>query len=132
MRFVFARSYVASHRPVRFVSVVPRCVVCCAICCAVQMAAQSRNIDADLPEKEFVVCALDLLSGVAEAMENNFEPLVGPSNILPLLLVCIKDPDPDVRQSAFALLGDIGTAQAHKQADGTRAHAVALGDSLVR
>lgn len=69
--------------------------------------AQQRGIDVDQPDREFVVCALDLLSGMAEALEGNMEALVGQSNLLPLLLHCTRDVDPDVRQSAFALLGDL-------------------------
>jgi len=65
--------------------------------------------DWDDIDKEFIVCALDLLSGLAEGLEESVEPLVGadPGRFLGLLFHCAQDLDPDVRQSAFALLGDL-------------------------
>ncbi|KAI4374895.1 hypothetical protein MLD38_012834 [Melastoma candidum] len=58
-------------------------------------------------DKEFVVCALDLLSGVAEGLGSMVENLVVQSRLKDLLLQCCTDDAPDVRQSAFALLGDL-------------------------
>eukprot|EP01006_Ploeotia_vitrea_P009564 TRINITY_DN2282_c0_g1_i1.p1 TRINITY_DN2282_c0_g1~~TRINITY_DN2282_c0_g1_i1.p1 ORF type:complete len:899 (-),score=92.25 TRINITY_DN2282_c0_g1_i1:1381-4077(-) len=71
-----------------------------------QAAAQGYNNEAELPEKEFVVCALDLLSGMADGLGGAIEPFVSNSPILQLLLECLKDESPGVRQSAFAILGD--------------------------
>jgi len=69
---------------------------------------QAAGGDADLPDKEFMVCAIDLLSGLAEALGDQTESIVGrySSRALGALYECAKDLDPDVRQSAFALLGD--------------------------
>ena len=53
------------------------------------------------------MCALDLLSGLSEALENSIETLIGKSNVLTLLFHCIQDSDSDVRASGFALLGDL-------------------------
>jgi transportin-1 len=55
------------------------------------------------------VCALDLLSGLAEGLEESIESLVSKYDavMLGLLFQCVQDLDPDVRQSAFALLGDL-------------------------
>ncbi|KAM7479471.1 hypothetical protein LguiA_027684 [Lonicera macranthoides] len=58
-------------------------------------------------EKEFIVCSLDLLSGLAEGLGSGIESLVSQSNLRDLLLQCCMDDSPDVRQSAFALLGDL-------------------------
>eukprot|EP00054_Salpingoeca_dolichothecata_P020737 m.131371 g.131371 ORF g.131371 m.131371 type:complete len:874 (+) comp23728_c0_seq2:250-2871(+) len=58
------------------------------------------------PDKDFMIVALDLLSGVAEGLESSVESLVEASNILELLAECMMDQVPEVRQSAFALLGD--------------------------
>lgn len=58
-------------------------------------------------EKEFVVCSLDLLSGLAEGLGSGIESLVAQSNLKDLLLQCCMDEAYDVRQSAFALLGDL-------------------------
>ncbi|XP_047309136.1 transportin-1-like [Impatiens glandulifera] len=61
-------------------------------------------------EKEFIVCSLDLLSGIAEGLGSGLESLVLKSNLRDLLLQCCMDDIPDVRQSAFALLGDLAKA----------------------
>ncbi|KAI4366286.1 hypothetical protein MLD38_022180 [Melastoma candidum] len=58
-------------------------------------------------DKEFIVCALDLLSGLAEGLGSMVENLVAQSKLKDLLLQCCTDDAPDVRQSAFALLGDL-------------------------
>ncbi|KAL6346911.1 hypothetical protein AAG906_003028 [Vitis piasezkii] len=59
-------------------------------------------------DKEFIVCSLDLLSGLAEGLGSGIESLVAQSSLRDLLLQCCMDDDaPDVRQSAFALLGDL-------------------------
>ncbi|XP_048256520.1 transportin-1-like isoform X2 [Haliotis rufescens] len=64
----------------------------------------------DPPDKDFMIVALDLLSGLAEGLEHHIESLVANSNILKLLFQCMQDPMPEVRQSSFALLGDLTKA----------------------
>lgn len=64
----------------------------------------------DPPDKDFMIVALDLLSGLAEGLEHHIEGLVGNSSILKLLYQCMQDPMPEVRQSSFALLGDLTKA----------------------
>ncbi|KAL2924969.1 Transportin-1 [Bienertia sinuspersici] len=58
-------------------------------------------------DREFVVCSLDLLSGLVEGLGSGVESLVSQSILRDLLLQCCMDDAPDVRQSAFALLGDL-------------------------
>ncbi|OAY50523.1 transportin-1 isoform X2 [Manihot esculenta] len=58
-------------------------------------------------DKEFVVCSLDLISGLAEGLGGGIESLVSQSNLRDVLLQCCVDDAPDVRQSALALLGDL-------------------------
>ncbi|OIT30302.1 PREDICTED: transportin-1-like [Nicotiana attenuata] len=58
-------------------------------------------------DREFIVCSLDLLSGLAEGLGTSIESLVSQGNLRDLLLQCCLDDAPDVRQSAFALLGDL-------------------------
>lgn len=58
-------------------------------------------------DREFVVCALDLLSGLVEGLGSGIESLVSQSILRELLLQCCMDDAHDVRQSAFALLGDL-------------------------
>ncbi|CAK9221083.1 unnamed protein product [Sphagnum troendelagicum] len=61
-------------------------------------------------DKEFIVCSLDLLSGLAEGLGSSIESLVSRSDLFDLLLLCCADEAPDVRQSALALLGDLAKA----------------------
>ncbi|VVA99326.1 unnamed protein product [Arabis nemorensis] len=58
-------------------------------------------------DREFIVCSLDLLSGLAEGLGSGIESLVSQSNLRDVLLKCCMDEAPDVRQSAFALMGDL-------------------------
>lgn len=62
---------------------------------------------AEAPDKEFIVVALDLLSSLAEGLDGAIESLVEGSNMFQLLFLCMRDSNPDVRQSSFALLGDL-------------------------
>lgn len=64
----------------------------------------------DAPDKDFMIVALDLLSGLAEGLNGHMERLVVNSNIMQLLYQCMQDPMPEVRQSSFALLGDLTKA----------------------
>ncbi|WAR22767.1 TNPO1-like protein [Mya arenaria] len=64
----------------------------------------------DPPDKDFMIVALDLLSGLAEGLNQQIETLVANSDILKLLYQCMQDPMPEVRQSSFALLGDLTKA----------------------
>nr|XP_016935056.1 transportin-1-like [Drosophila suzukii] len=66
-----------------------------------------QNQSSDHPDKDRMVVALDLLSGLAEGLNLHIESLVANSNLMHLLLQCMQDVQPDVRQSAFALLGDL-------------------------
>jgi hypothetical protein len=61
-------------------------------------------------DKEFIVCSLDLLSGLAEGLGSSIESLVSRSDLFDLLLLCCADEAPDIRQSALALLGDLAKA----------------------
>ncbi|EPY86988.1 hypothetical protein CB1_000283005 [Camelus ferus] len=49
-------------------------------------------------------------SGLAEGLGGNIEQLVARSNILTLMYQCMQDKMPEVRQSSFALLGDLTKA----------------------
>jgi transportin-1 len=67
----------------------------------------------DQPDKDFIVSALDLLSAIIQAIPpSDTTNLV--SNTQPpffdLLSFTMEDPTPDVRQSAYALLGDCAIA----------------------
>jgi transportin-1 len=67
----------------------------------------------DQPDKDFIVSALDLLSAIIQAIPNSDSAsLVQTSNpqFFDLLSFTMDDPTPDVRQSAYALLGDCAIA----------------------
>ncbi|KAI1290217.1 Transportin-1 [Halotydeus destructor] len=64
----------------------------------------------ECPNKDFMIVALDLLSGLAEGLNGHMEQLVVSSNVMQLLYQCMQDPMPEVRQSSFALLGDLTKA----------------------
>ncbi|XP_052073845.1 transportin-1-like isoform X1 [Mytilus californianus] len=76
----------------------------------VLQANQTQPDQVDPPDKDFMIVALDLLSGLAEGLEHHIDSLVANSNILKLLYQCMQDPMPEVRQSSFALLGDLTKA----------------------
>ena len=61
------------------------------------------------PEKDFLVTSLDLTSAIIQALDRDKSAqLVSTSepNIFHLLAFCMKDTNNDVRQSAYAVLGD--------------------------
>lgn len=64
----------------------------------------------EAPDKDFMIVALDLLSGLAEGLDDHMERLVMNSNVMHLLYQCMQDVMPEVRQSSFALLGDLTKA----------------------
>ena len=59
------------------------------------------------PNREFLMCSLDMLSGLAEALRGSIESYVSHSNLVRLLLEVCKEQRPDYTQSAFALWGDL-------------------------
>lgn len=60
-------------------------------------------------DKDYIVVSLDLLSGIAQGMGTLILPYVRNSQppLLPMLVVCLKDVNSGIRQSGFALLGDL-------------------------
>jgi transportin-1 len=62
----------------------------------------------EVPDKDFLVCSLDLLSAMIQALNppESAQLVAGTSSFFELLAMCMKDSNNDVRQSAYALLGD--------------------------
>uniref|UniRef100_A0A1A8SI45 Transportin-1 n=1 Tax=Nothobranchius rachovii TaxID=451742 RepID=A0A1A8SI45_9TELE len=87
-----------------------RCVNLVQKTLAQAMLHQSQPDQYEAPDKDFMIVALDLLSGLAEGLGGTIEQLVARSNILTLLYQCMQDKMPEVRQSSFALLGDLTKA----------------------
>ena len=74
-----------------------------------QYQAYQQNPDMDEPDRSFLVVALDLLSGLTQGLGMGLEPYIAASspNLLELVVVCLKYPQAPVRQSAYALVGDL-------------------------
>jgi transportin-1 len=71
--------------------------------------AVGNSAAVETPDKDFLVTSLDLLSAVIQALEDRKSAQLVASSTPPffeLLAFCMKDPNSDVRQSAYALLGD--------------------------
>ena len=71
-----------------------------------QRAAQGVE---ELPEHEFIVTSADMLTGLFEALGSSLQPLVDSNQpaFMNCVLACLTDETPDVRQSGFALLGEV-------------------------
>ncbi|KAF2757156.1 ARM repeat-containing protein [Pseudovirgaria hyperparasitica] len=71
------------------------------------LAKQDPGIES--PDKDFLVTSLDLLSAIIQSLDStNITDLVATSqpNLFRLIAYCMDDGNNDVRQSAYALLGD--------------------------
>ncbi|CAG8578642.1 5696_t:CDS:10 [Ambispora gerdemannii] len=77
-----------------------------------QYQLHQQNPSLDMPDKDFMIVALDLLSGLTQGLGSSIESMVANSNpsLLQLLSVCMSDSVAEVRQSAYALLGDLSIA----------------------
>ncbi|KAI0124246.1 armadillo-type protein [Xylariales sp. AK1849] len=71
--------------------------------------ALANNPGLDVPDKDFLVTSLDLLSAIIQALDKQKSAQLVKESTLPvfeLLTFCMEDPSDEVRQSAYALLGD--------------------------
>ena len=76
-----------------------------------QTLAHTQNPEQfDSADKDFMIVSLDLLSGLAEGLNGHIGDLVQSSNIMRLLYQAMQDSMAEVRQSSFALLGDLTKA----------------------
>jgi transportin-1 len=68
----------------------------------------NQNPAFETPDKDFLVTSLDLLSAIVQALDpKDSAQLVGQtSSFFQLMALCMKDSSNEVRQSAYALLGD--------------------------
>lgn len=65
-----------------------------------------------VPEKDFTITSIDLIDGLVQGLGTNSQNLLFPNNdntMLKIMLECLNDPIHEVRQSTYALLGDIVT-----------------------
>lgn len=74
-----------------------------------QIEAFANGAAPDLPDKDFLITALDLLAGLIQGLGSQIRPLIAQSQppLMQLLQFCLTDPLSEVRQSAYALLGDL-------------------------
>ncbi|KAI1111740.1 armadillo-type protein [Nemania sp. NC0429] len=71
--------------------------------------AHANNPALDAPNRDFLVTSLDLLSAIIQALDTSKSAkLVEESQpaFFELMVLCMEDPSNEVRQSAYALLGD--------------------------
>ncbi|ODV61095.1 Kap104p [Ascoidea rubescens DSM 1968] len=68
----------------------------------------------ELPESDFMVTAMDLIDGLIQGLGSHSADLIQQqkldnpeTNLMELLLICFENPINEVRQSAYALLGDL-------------------------
>jgi transportin-1 len=79
-------------------------VVCLRFLVELQLAGSASSYDVDMH-----MAALDMLAGIADGLRASVEPLVAAASpALPaLVLAACGDSISDVRQSAFAFVGDL-------------------------
>jgi hypothetical protein len=70
------------------------------------LAAEMNQVP-NPPDRDFIICSLDLIGGLVEGIREKMEPLIKESRLLDLLFMCMKHESGDVRQSAFALVGEL-------------------------
>ena len=77
-----------------------------------QYQTWQQNPELDEPDKTFLVVALDLLSGLTQGLGMGLKPFIenNQPTFFQLLVLCLKHPQAPVRQSAYALVGDLAMA----------------------
>lgn len=67
------------------------------------------NPEIDAPEKDFIVTSLDLIDGLVQGFKGHFVELAAQhgTDLMQYLATCFEDYMDDVRQLAYALLGDL-------------------------
>ena len=85
-----------------------RAIKILANCIQMDQQCQTNPI-IEAPEKDFMVTALDLVDGLIQGFGAHSVELVREygTNLMEMVLICLEDHTDDVRQSAYALLGDL-------------------------
>ncbi|KIM30478.1 hypothetical protein M408DRAFT_328061 [Serendipita vermifera MAFF 305830] len=75
----------------------------------VQYSTWQQNQELDEPDRSFIIVALDLLSGLVQGLGGQLAPSMDISSphLLTLVVACLKHPQASVRQSGYALIGDL-------------------------
>jgi len=82
-----------------------RCLRMIELAVAAEMSGQPNP-----PERSFIICPLDLITGLVEGLREKINPLIEESRLREILLLCMRHNGGDVRQSAFALVGEMAKA----------------------
>lgn len=69
--------------------------------------AAAASLVASGYEQEFLVCAMDVLSALTQALRASIEALMSPTPATQMILQCCSDSVSLVRQMGFALVGDL-------------------------
>lgn len=82
------------------------------LCHCVELEAKSQqNPSLVVPEKDFIITSIDMIDGLVQGLGPQSQTLLFPqesdNSLLQVMLQCLQDPAHEVRQSTFALLGDI-------------------------
>lgn len=90
------------------VPVYERAVKILSNCIQLELQCQT-NPNLDVPEKDFMVTSLDLIDGLIQGFGIHSIELINTNNtnLVELVLQCFEDNNNDVKQSAYALLGDM-------------------------
>ena len=70
-------------------------------------SAEESGISGSPADSSFIISALDLISGLIEGVGASSEFLVHQAQLSTAVYCCCESPDSDIRQSAFALLGEM-------------------------
>ncbi|GMR36566.1 hypothetical protein PMAYCL1PPCAC_06761 [Pristionchus mayeri] len=85
-----------------------RCASIVRRCLEKSYAHEADRENVEAPDKDFLIVSLDLISGLISSIPvTHMESLISESQLVHLLLRCATDPMPEVRQSTFAVLGDL-------------------------
>ncbi|KAF3933555.1 Transportin-2 [Dactylella cylindrospora] len=73
-----------------------------------QAVQYAHNPELEEPNKDFLITGLDLLSAIIQALQAESVELVGSARpgFFQMLCICLRDVNNEVKQSAYALLGD--------------------------
>lgn len=82
------------------------------LCNCVELEAKSQQDPTVIvPEKDFIITSIDMIDGLVQGLGSRCQPLLFPPGdnnaLLQIMLQCLQDPTHEVRQSTFALLGDV-------------------------
>lgn len=106
-------SYVSTSLGTRFAPMAPEVYnrAWQILCRCVELEAKSQQDPSIVvPEKDFIITSLDLIDGLVQGLGYESKALLFPNHdktIFQILIQCLQDHNNEVRQSAFALLGDI-------------------------